>query len=313
MFSVTQTNDFLHIPSQELRTQDYEQASKRLIAHDLHCTTLAEYFRLNRNPRGLRSHLQPTLLKENYDFCQRFESILNKCSLDLMVLTIEFLQKSIQDTKTDYCDRDTTDDTSHKKIGTYWKRRPIRSVQITTRPQRNEKGLNLYTTPRAIPQTGYTAWTTIHKVKDGVLQDTIRNPGSDSDHSTHSHRSPFLGVWGSRQRGRSNPFKPIRRAGRKHYRESQGNPQSDYLIPGRSSDTNLVINISSYNLTPIELNTLQKGLSFCPTPTLDTFTLQQELQSILQVNLVENTFCNSHESTIRDHWYIHHTIIPFHQ
>ncbi|CAJ0966487.1 unnamed protein product, partial [Ranitomeya imitator] len=42
-------------------------------------------------------------------------------------------------------------------------------------------------------------------------------------------------------------------------------------------DNQIVYNISSYNLSPSEYNVLQKGLSFCPTPSFNGFTLDQEL------------------------------------
>ncbi|CAJ0959383.1 unnamed protein product, partial [Ranitomeya imitator] len=33
---------------------------------------------------------------DNTDFCQRFEQILNKCSLDLMTLTLDYLHKEVK-------------------------------------------------------------------------------------------------------------------------------------------------------------------------------------------------------------------------
>lgn len=74
---------------------------------------------------------------------------------------------------------------------------------------------------------------------------------------------------------------PTRQAGRWHCRNLQGPPgQSHHPFTGRSLDVsvNLVNNISSTNLTPVEFSVLQKGLSFCPTPMLNTFTLEQEFQ-----------------------------------
>ncbi|CAJ0943741.1 unnamed protein product [Ranitomeya imitator] len=51
--------------------------------------------------------------------------------------------------------------------------------------------------------------------------------------------------------------------------------QSQNSVTGRDM---LVYNISSYNLSPPELTVLQKGLSFCPTPSFREFQLDQELQ-----------------------------------
>lgn len=86
-------NQFLQVPTHELGIRDYE----RINSHELHCSTLTEYFKCTRIPRGLRSNLRPTLFSDNKEFCKRFEGILNKCSLDLMILTIEFLQQSIEE------------------------------------------------------------------------------------------------------------------------------------------------------------------------------------------------------------------------
>ncbi|OCT95143.1 hypothetical protein XELAEV_18012827mg [Xenopus laevis] len=62
---------------------------------ELHGCTLAEYYRLKRIPRGLRVHLQPTLFSDNLEYCKKFEGILNKCSLDIITLTIEYIQKEL--------------------------------------------------------------------------------------------------------------------------------------------------------------------------------------------------------------------------
>ncbi|XP_077123498.1 uncharacterized protein LOC143778278 [Ranitomeya variabilis] len=96
---VTTPGTFLHTPSEELRTRDFERDLRRFTALDLHSITLAEYHKVQRIPRGLRVSLKPTLFHENTDYCVKFESILNKCSMDLMVLTIDFLQKEISELK----------------------------------------------------------------------------------------------------------------------------------------------------------------------------------------------------------------------
>ncbi|CAJ0959891.1 unnamed protein product [Ranitomeya imitator] len=96
---VTTPGSFLHTPSEELRTRDFERDLRRFTALDLHLITLAEYHKVQRIPRGLRVPLRPTLFQENTDYCVKFESILNKCSMDLIVLTIDFLQKEISELK----------------------------------------------------------------------------------------------------------------------------------------------------------------------------------------------------------------------
>lgn len=38
------------------------------------------------------------------------------------------------------------------------------------------------------------------------------------------------------------------------------------------------MNLSSYDLSPIEIEVLKLGLSFCPSQTIDKFTLVKDLQ-----------------------------------
>ncbi|XP_075682937.1 uncharacterized protein LOC142651759 [Rhinoderma darwinii] len=94
---VTTSRDFLQTPPTETRSRDLEKTSRRLINQELHSATLAEYIKVQRIPRGLRMPIRPTIFKENPEYCTKFEQILNKCSFDLMVLTVSFLQKNIAD------------------------------------------------------------------------------------------------------------------------------------------------------------------------------------------------------------------------
>lgn len=55
--------------------------------------TLAEYYRSQLIPRGLRVHIVPTLFAQDEEYRKRFTQIINKCSFDLITLTVEFLQK----------------------------------------------------------------------------------------------------------------------------------------------------------------------------------------------------------------------------
>ncbi|XP_069601262.1 uncharacterized protein [Ranitomeya imitator] len=92
---VTNSGDFLKVPAHEIRTRDYEKERRKLMSYDLHSITLAEYYRQSRIPRGLRCHLRPTLFSENPEFCEKFKQILNKCSLDIILLTIDSLHTAI--------------------------------------------------------------------------------------------------------------------------------------------------------------------------------------------------------------------------
>ncbi|XP_073422087.1 uncharacterized protein [Dendrobates tinctorius] len=62
---------------------------------ELHCVTLTEYLKVQRIPRGLRVPLRPILFSDSSDFCSRFEQIINKCSFDLITLTLEHLHLGI--------------------------------------------------------------------------------------------------------------------------------------------------------------------------------------------------------------------------
>lgn len=64
----------------------------------MHVTTLSEYFRARCIPRGLRTHLRPSLLPHNMDFCNKFEAISNKFAFDIM-LNFEFLHFEVKDYK----------------------------------------------------------------------------------------------------------------------------------------------------------------------------------------------------------------------
>lgn len=66
---------------------------QRAITMELHEVTLAEYYKLQMIPRGLRVRLTPTLFSQNKDFKTKFAQILNKCSFDIMTLTVQFLQQ----------------------------------------------------------------------------------------------------------------------------------------------------------------------------------------------------------------------------
>ncbi|OCT77876.1 hypothetical protein XELAEV_18028973mg, partial [Xenopus laevis] len=71
------------------------RSQRKYVAYDLHLRTLAEYMKVNRIPRGLRVRLCPTLFASDKEFCTRWEAIINKCSSDLMLATMERLQTEL--------------------------------------------------------------------------------------------------------------------------------------------------------------------------------------------------------------------------
>ncbi|XP_041417807.1 uncharacterized protein LOC121393411 [Xenopus laevis] len=61
-----------------------------------HATALVEYLKVKRIPRGLRVPLAPILCKNDSVYKKEWNMILNRCSLDLMALTIRHLQTALQ-------------------------------------------------------------------------------------------------------------------------------------------------------------------------------------------------------------------------
>ncbi|CAJ0959946.1 unnamed protein product [Ranitomeya imitator] len=88
---------FLTTPSIiEMKKKRYENDSRRLITLQLHLTTLGQYYKEHKIPRGLRSNIRPNLFLDNPIFCTRFTMISNKYAMDVMLLNIEFLQGDIK-------------------------------------------------------------------------------------------------------------------------------------------------------------------------------------------------------------------------
>ena len=65
----------------------------------LHAVSLSDYLRLKQIPRGLRMQKGPMIGQENDTFCQKWCEITNKCSFDLMVLTIEEISSQLVATR----------------------------------------------------------------------------------------------------------------------------------------------------------------------------------------------------------------------
>ncbi|CAJ0955405.1 unnamed protein product [Ranitomeya imitator] len=93
---VTACSDFLQVSGSEFKSRDLERETRHLVSLELHSITIAEYLKTQRIPRGLRVSLRPTLFHDNSEFCSKFEQILNKCSVDLMTLTLDHLNKEIK-------------------------------------------------------------------------------------------------------------------------------------------------------------------------------------------------------------------------
>ncbi|XP_068102454.1 uncharacterized protein [Hyperolius riggenbachi] len=71
------------------------ELKKQVLSLTLHQSFLAEYIRSKRIPRGYRIGLRLTLLNDDPLFVTRFFEILNKGSLDVMLLTVERLHVKV--------------------------------------------------------------------------------------------------------------------------------------------------------------------------------------------------------------------------
>ncbi|OCT88194.1 hypothetical protein XELAEV_18016820mg, partial [Xenopus laevis] len=93
---ILHTSDFQGIQSSADKKQRLEDLNKKQLTLTLHSTALTEYARVQRIPRGLRIKNQPALLKDNTEYLEKWQQILNKASLDLIFLTIQYLQPEIR-------------------------------------------------------------------------------------------------------------------------------------------------------------------------------------------------------------------------
>lgn len=111
-FTTEQGNDIIvkdSLFSLDCTQQDETQSSfhdlRKLLEKDkkleLHSITLSDYWRKDMIPRGLRISKFPTFGKDDTEFKNKWEAILNKCSKDLMLLLIEEAKKE----RTELCNR----------------------------------------------------------------------------------------------------------------------------------------------------------------------------------------------------------------
>ncbi len=74
----------------------YKHLLEKEIQYTLHGSTLSEYWRASRIPRGLRIQKTPTIGVGDPWFCKKWCEIMNKVSLDPTLLVIEFTQKELK-------------------------------------------------------------------------------------------------------------------------------------------------------------------------------------------------------------------------
>ncbi|CAH2219324.1 Hypothetical predicted protein [Pelobates cultripes] len=91
------TQESVFVTDQTSLYRRIEYLEKKLINYQLHSETLVEYLRVKRIPRGLRLNIRPSFCKSNQEFCRNWYKVLNKCSLDLITLTVEGLQQELSE------------------------------------------------------------------------------------------------------------------------------------------------------------------------------------------------------------------------
>lgn len=99
ILSVTQSLPATIAPSGTEVLRRLEQLKHYEVSWALHMSSLAEYAKAQRIPRGLRINLQPALFKDNLEFRQKWQGILNRCSLNLITLNVQQLQMGMKDLK----------------------------------------------------------------------------------------------------------------------------------------------------------------------------------------------------------------------
>ncbi|CAJ0950132.1 unnamed protein product [Ranitomeya imitator] len=229
-----------------------------------------EYHKVQRIPRGLRVSLRPTLFSEKADFCEKFEAILNKCSMDLILLTVDYLHKEIPIIENEIASiesqlRNTMSQEEFNKIKTHidktmiefqtqlQERKRLKFIRDSDDYQRGELYRCTNKNPETTERRPYRRWNSSY------------SSGSESD----GYRSSFRSYQG---RGRN----PRNRSNRQN--SSAAEPPSTRMQTRSQVSTDLLVyNISSQVLSSMELQVLQRGLSFCPTPPFNDFTLDQEL------------------------------------
>ncbi|XP_041437211.1 uncharacterized protein LOC121399722 [Xenopus laevis] len=99
ILSAAQSLPTTPVPNNTEILHSLEQLKRREVSWGLHIASLAEYAKAQRIPRGLRVMLQPALFKDSQEFRQKWQGILNRCSLDLIALTIQQLQTGSKELK----------------------------------------------------------------------------------------------------------------------------------------------------------------------------------------------------------------------
>ncbi|XP_044139139.1 uncharacterized protein LOC122929581 [Bufo gargarizans] len=275
---VTSSSDFLQTPAVELQERDLERETKKLQNFELHSVTLAEYLKTKMIPRGLRIRTRPTFFKDNPEYCTKFEQILNKCSIDIMTLTLMYIHSAMTELKIkiraiesqllDLLSKDEYNSLQEKVATILLERRKeieFNKKKKFLRDTEDYKSNRIYHWPDS---TGFSPR------RSGRASSMDSQRSASSQDSRHSDE----------QRRPKNTRRPPR-TGTSQQQTSSITTRSqlpyDSIITHSTqlspSSESLVINISSTPLSPSELTLLQRGLYFCPSYGLNSFELELDL------------------------------------
>lgn len=106
----------LHSETIQNSMNHYKHLLEKEIRYTLHGSTLSEYWRAGRIPRGLRIQKAPTIGGGDPEFCKKWCEIMNKASLDLTLLVIEFTQKELTKVRVDLEETKASIVASHSEV-----------------------------------------------------------------------------------------------------------------------------------------------------------------------------------------------------
>ncbi|CAJ0933772.1 unnamed protein product [Ranitomeya imitator] len=284
---------FLKTPSIIEMKKRYENDSRRLITLQLHLTTLGQYYKEQKIPRGLRSNVRPNLFLDNPTFCTRFTMISNKYAMDVMLLNIEFLQGDIKKLQQNI----TEGEIKIKEImkieeWTIFKEKVDKDM-YKFRGDLEETKRKKWSRDNGDYETGQVyAWqfdnSKVPWRKRGQLERK-----DDNDTNDYIPNNCFIPLREYRWKGGRK-----RRGGKRHNRSQKENRKkqttttSTETTEPQETRIELVVNISSKELTDMQVSVLSKGLSFSPCSHTDWFDLQLDLARFFRTIKLKQWFSN---------------------
>lgn len=216
----------------------------------MHAVALSDHLRRKIIPRGLRIRKVPAFGLNNEEFLDRWCEILNKCSLDLMALTIQETTEQLQRTReeireiTSRLDKDITDTehlTNLKKDIELLKEKRLAEIKVTKK-QKFARDIEDYKQERVYFWRKTTDAST-QPLPAGPTNPQARQqddwPSSSSIDSDSHSRSGFLDRPPSphqQYRGRGRGRGRGRARGRAQGRAQRGNQRGGSAAGGASED-----------------------------------------------------------------------------